>query len=103
MPYTGGLAAEQVDAIARAAIAERYPNADIEYLENWPDEELIEGTECMLNGRPVMILTYGIWGGAESDDDWIWSEGDGYYTVTVNLEDGRVEEILHNSGLAGNG
>ena len=32
-----------------------------------------------------------------------WTDMDGVYVVTVNMETGAVEEIFYDSGLAGNG
>ena len=51
----------------------------------------------MLNGRPVVKLFFHLSQGEE------WTDMDGIYVVTVNMETCAVEEIFYDSGLAGNG
>ncbi len=93
------ITAEDADAMARLALQEicgarewwRLETTDGEY--NWDIG--------LLNGRPVIVIHYDLWG--QGSDEWEWQEGDGTYVVTVNLATGEIEEILYANGLSGNG
>ncbi|MBQ6175114.1 MAG: hypothetical protein IJK28_10870 [Clostridia bacterium] len=99
--FETGFTLEDMDRIARKAIAEQYPKADLNRLSYWDEE--FPCSEYFLCGRPVGVINYALWGDDSADDSWEWSEGDGYYCVVINLQDGSVEELRHESGLSGNG
>lgn len=83
---------------ARAALAESYRMTETQQKLLYQLEgEYDQTTFDMLNGRPVVRLFYHLSQGEE------WTEMDGIYVVTVNLQSGAVEEIIYDSGLAGNG
>ncbi len=90
----------EAEGTALAALREVYGNLEWWRLENMYDEmtEADTGTLC---GRPAVRFSYVLWG--QGRDDWNWKDGDGYYTVWVNLQTGEVEEILYCNGLSGNG
>ena len=90
---------DEADAAARMALQEIYGNRDWERLETTDGE--YDWNIGLLNGRPVIIIHYDLWG--QGSDAWEWQEGDGTYTVTVNLKTGEIEEILYANGLSGNG
>ncbi len=98
--YESTYSPEELDRIARDAVAEAYPDADAAGMTYWDDEYPF--AEFELWNRPVCVIIYSHWGDDETEE-WEWSAGDGYYMVAVNLENGAVEEILHTSGLCGNG
>lgn len=62
-------------------------------LHQYPGEEYFS----MENGLPMFTKFFMI----ERDGEWM--EKDGIYVVTVNLKTGEIEEIIYDSGLAGNG
>ena len=93
------LTPEQADELARLALREIYGALEWWRLET-TDMEF--GWDVgMLNGRPAVAIHYDLWG--QGREDWEWQEGDGAYTVTVNLATGEIEEILYTSNLSGNG
>ena len=91
---------DALDKIARQAVAAWYPDADQSRMEYWDED--YPCSLHMLHGRPVALILYSLWGDPDNND-WTWGEGDGYYQVTINLENNAVEELCHTSGLAGNG
>lgn len=58
-----------------------------------------------LHGVPCYDVFFGLCQRPGDDPDvWPeWTEGDGQYWVSVNVETGVIEEILYDSGLNGNG
>ena len=83
---------------AKAALVESYRMTETQQnLLYQLEGEYDQTTYDMLNGRPVVRLYYHLSQGEE------WTEMDGIYVVTVNLQSGAVEEIIYDSGLAGNG
>lgn len=83
---------------AKAALVESYRMTETQQnLLYQLEGEYDQTTYDMLNGRPVVHLYYHLSQGEE------WTEMDGIYVVTVNLQSGAVEEIIYDSGLAGNG
>ncbi len=93
------LSGDELSAIGRAALAEKYPIL----LRNLPEDRwtgsIVYG---MLDGQPVAAVSYDFLG-YNTGGEWAWSEGDGYYTVWINTVTGEVEEILYQCGLYGNG
>jgi len=51
------------------------------------------------DGKPMAHLLFWLW---QRDDD-TFTEKDGQYWVTIDLSTGVIEDILYDSGLAGNG
>ena len=90
---------DEADAAARMALHEIYGNRDWERLETTDGE--YNWNIGLLYSRPVIVIHYDLWG--QGSDEWEWQEGDGTYTVTVNLKTGEIEEILYANGLSGNG
>lgn len=94
------LTPKEAEEIARAALAEIYGALE------WERLTIMDGTEYewdmgLLYGRPVIVIVCSLWG--QGAEDWEWQPGDGRYEVTVNLENGAVEEILYTNCLSGNG
>ena len=50
-------------------------------------------------GQPLVHLMFWLW----QEDEGPFTEKDGQYWVTINLQTGVIEDILYDSGLAGNG
>ena len=90
---------EELDQMARNALAVAYGELEWERLETSVGE--IGGMWGMLEDRPVTVIPYDLWG--QGSPEWEWSEGDGLYVVTLNVQTGEIEEILHSSELSGNG
>lgn len=53
----------------------------------------------MREGTPIAQMWYWLW----QREDETRTEGDGLYIVDVNLETGVIENVIYDSGLAGNG
>lgn len=68
-------------------------NAQVALLQVWDGEE----TYAFENDTPTVSLYYHL---AQGDQ---WTAKDGIYVVTVNLKTGTIEDVLYDSGLAGNG
>ena len=92
------LSVEEAKATAKSALVEscQMTEAQANQLVIYEGED-DQTTYEMLNGRPVVKLFFHLSQGEE------WTEMDGIYVVTVNMETGAVEEIFYDSGLAGNG
>lgn len=92
------LSLEDARATAKSALVESHrmteAQADLLVIYEGEDDQT---TYEMLNGRPVVKLFFHLSQGDE------WTDKDGIYVVTVNVETGAVEEIFYDSGLAGNG
>ncbi len=92
------LTVDEAEAIGKSALVSAYGMTDAQaqllYQLTGEDDQT---TYEMLNSRPVVKLFYHLQQGSE------WQDMDGIYVVTVNLENGVVEEVLYDSGLAGNG
>lgn len=89
---------EEARGIAKAALVEscQMTESQAKLLVIYEGED-DQTTYEMLNGRPVVKLFFHLIQGSE------WTDMDGIYVVTVNMETGAVEEIFYDSGLAGNG
>lgn len=89
---------EDARTTARSALVEscRMTEAQADQLVIYDGED-DQTTYEMLNGRPVVKLFFHLSQGKE------WTDMDGIYVVSVNMETGAVEEIFYDSGLAGNG
>lgn len=68
-------------------------NTQVSLLEIWDGDE----TYAFENDTPTVSLYYHLSQGEQ------WMEKDGIYVVTVNLKTGAIEDVLYDSGLAGNG
>ena len=92
------LSLEEAKATAKSALVEscQMTEAQANQLVIYEGED-DQTTYEMLNGRPVVKLFFHLSQGEE------WTDMDGIYVVTVNMETGAVEEIFYDSGLAGNG
>ena len=89
----------EADAAARLALREICGSLEWWRLETADGES--GWNVGYLNGRPVIVIHYDLWG--QGNDEWEWQPGDGTYEVTVNLATGEIEEILYRNGLSGNG
>lgn len=85
-------------AIALQAISQEYLLTNAQIAAMWTDDEYGVYYK-MMNGEPVVEVIYVL----SQSDDGEFVEGDGQYWVTVNLESGLIEDILYDSGRAGNG
>lgn len=53
----------------------------------------------MVDGKPV----YDVWFSLSMDPDGEWTEGDGLYGASVNVESGVIEDVYYDSPLGANG
>ena len=82
------------DSAVKALISEYgLTNAQVALLQIWDGDE----TYAFENDTPTISLYYHL---AQGDQ---WMEKDGIYVVIVNLKTGTIEDVLYDSGLAGNG
>ena len=101
VPVTVSAAPAEFESLARSALKQRYPDADWARVEPFLEAEEPDVAYGMLDGIPVAMVSISFWGWG--DENWEWQDGDGYYTVYVNLTNLEIEEILYTSGLFGNG
>ncbi len=83
-------------ALAREALRERYglTQAQTDALALNPSQLGF----ALVGDRPVYCIGFWLW-----LEDGVWSDGNGLYTVMVNVENGVIEETYYDSGLGGNG
>lgn len=89
---------EQAVRLAKDAVAETYSLS----ADQMAHMERVEGRGdalyLMRENVPVMRIWFWTWG-----EEGAFAEGDGMYSVDVNVEDGTIENILYDSTLGGNG
>ena len=83
-------------ALAREAIVQRYEltkeqDEKLEWHDTWTDFGMVGG---------IPVLNVWFWLSVSQDG---YTEGDGLYGASVNVETGLIEEIQYDSALAGNG
>ena len=98
---------EEAAALALDAICGEYGLTDAQR-----EKIIFESDETwyeMKNDQPTGTLLFWLWQSPAAEDVSTWNYGDaftekdGRYMVTVNLENGVIEDVLYDSGLAGNG
>ena len=95
-PTKAVLTADDCRQIALKAIAAAYGLPEDRLSEiRFDDEE--DAYDVSAAGEPVLVLTGLLW------DENGWQEGNGNYTVTVNLATGLVEDLYYIDGIIGNG
>lgn len=98
---------EKAAALALDAICDEYGLSDAQRAKI--SFEADETLYFMEDGKPTVHLKYWLWQkpAAESVENWSYgddfTEKDGQYWVIVNMENSVIEDILYDSGLAGNG
>ena len=94
------LSIEECRALAIEAIRSVYglTDAQIAMLETFDDRDgmLFE----MQEGHHVISVMYWLWQGDEESGH---TEKDGVYWIDVNMDTGVIEDMLYDSGMAGNG
>lgn len=90
------VAPKEAIALAREALRERYglTQAQTDALSLNPAHLGFD----LVGDRPVYSIGFWLW-----QEDGAWSDGNGLYTVLVNVENGVIEETYYDSGLGGNG
>lgn len=83
--------------LAKEAIALRYgltqeQTEKLEWHDTWTDFGML---------GDISVLE--VWYWLTMNEDGTWSEGDGLYGASVNVETGVIEEMRYDSALAGNG
>ena len=81
---------EEARALALEAITQVYGLTDSQRAALYTVDDEDGSYYGMENGVPVLNICY-------------YEQGDGQYWVTVNVESGVIEDVLYDSGLAGNG
>lgn len=92
----GALTIQQASELAREAICQEYA------LTTQQQEMLLfeEGsTYAPTEDRPLVTMLFWLW----QKEDGSFTEKDGQYWVTVDLDTGSIEDILYDASLAGNG
>ena len=84
------LTPEEARRLALEAIAQVYSLTDSQRTALYTVDDEDASYYGMENGVPVLHICY-------------YEQGDGQYWVTVNVETGVIEDVLYDSGLAGNG
>ena len=93
----GKVTVDQAAQTAKEALVQEYSltKEQAEKIRLEPDSTYAEpGTD-----RPLVNLLFRLW----QRDDEQFTEKDGQYWVTVDLDTGVIEDIIYDSGLAGNG
>ena len=97
------LTQEEIEDLARKALALTYGLTEdqIKALRTEADMYYY----CYKNDRPCLEVYFFLQQKTSDDPDiWPeWTEMDGQYWVSVNVETGVIEDILYDSGLNGNG
>lgn len=93
----GKITMEKASELACQAVCQEYEltEAQRSKLIYEPDSAYI----TYIDDQPMAHMLFWLW---QSDDE-IFTEKDGQYWVTVDLMNGVIEDILYDSGLAGNG
>ncbi len=93
----GSMTVEQASATAKAAIIQVYKLTEEQEkkLNYEPDSTYI----TYQDDQPLANMLFWLW---QKDGD-TFTEKDGQYWVTVNLKTGVVEDIIYDTGMAGNG
>lgn len=92
----GALTIQQASVLAREAICQEYA------LTTQQQEMLLfeeDSTYAAAEDRPLVTMLFWLW----QKEDGSFTEKDGQYWVTVDLDTGSIEDILYDAGLAGNG
>ncbi len=90
------LSLQEAEALARAAIQAEYGLTDAQMqLLDFAEESTVFTME---GETPVVKPYFGLNQSAEG-----WTEKDGIYIVTVNLETGAIESVIYDNGLMGVG
>ena len=93
----GSITTDKASVAAKAAIVQEYnlTNEQAEKLNYEPDSTYI----TYQGVQPLAHMLFWLW---QADGD-TFTEKDGQYWVTVNLQTEVIEDILYDAGLAGNG
>lgn len=93
------LTTEECKAIAIEALKDVYGLTDAQAAELVPFEGGYENYDLYYafeDGQPVVSMMFRLWHEGQS-------ENDGQYWVDVNMDTGVVEDVIYDSGMAGNG
>lgn len=93
----GRISIQTASEMAKEAVCQEYElsAAQQKHLTYEPDS-----TYAVFDGsQPMVSMLFWLW----QREDGPFSEKDGQYWVTINLNSGIIEEILYDAGLAGNG
>lgn len=92
----GALTIQQASALAKEAICQEYA-----LTPQQQDMLLFEedSTYAAAEDRPLVTMLFWLW----QEKDGSFTEKDGQYWVTVDLDTGIIEDILYDAALAGNG
>jgi len=93
----GKMTVEKASEMAHLALCQEYNLTDAQRskLVYEPDSAHVTYED----NQPMIHLLFWLW---QRDDD-TFTEKDGQYWVTINMVNGVIEDILYDSGLAGNG
>lgn len=92
----GALTIQQASALAKEAVCQEYA------LTPQQQEMLLfeeDSTYATAEDRPLVTMLFWLW----QEKDGSFTEKDGQYWVTVDLDTGIIEGILYDAALAGNG
>ena len=97
------LSYEELSALARQALTMTYHLTEEQEKLLTSDRDM--DVYAYVNGQPCLEVFFSLQQKpSPAPDEWPeWTEMDGQYYVSVNVETGVIEDVLYDSGLNGNG
>ena len=94
----GSMTVEEAVKSAKEAIVQEYKLTDAQAKKLTYEADQTTYVTYQ-EGQPLVHLMFWLW----QEDEGPFTEKDGQYWVTINLQTGVIEDILYDAGLAGNG
>ena len=94
----GSMTVEEAVKSAKEAIVQEYKLTDAQTKKLTYEADQTTYVTYQ-EGQPLVHLMFWLW----QEDEGPFTEKDGQYWVTINLQTGVIEDILYDAGLAGNG
>ena len=94
----GSMTVEEAVKSAKEAIVQEYKLTDAQAKKLTYEADQTTYVTYQ-EGQPLVHLMFWLW----QEDEDPFTEKDGQYWVTINLQTGVIEDILYDAGLAGNG
>jgi hypothetical protein len=94
----GSMTVEEAVKSAKEAIVQEYKLTDAQARKLTYEADQTTYVTYQ-EGQPLVHLMFWLW----QEDEGPFTEKDGQYWVTINLQTGVIEDILYDAGLAGNG
>ena len=90
---------EEAHRLALEAIVQVYSLTDSQLAALSTADDEYSFYYTVENDNPVLCICYALTQSADGE----YTDGDGQYWVTINVETGTIEDVLYDSGLASNG